>query len=178
MINPKNACCRLDSLLPQFQFSEYHETVVARPVERVFPLLKTMDFTQSRTIRFLFRLRGLPRQMGTLQGFLDCGFMLLEEISNEELVIGFIIGRGGLKIIPPAEFKAFSATGHAKGVWNFHLETTVHGCILSTETRVQALDMKTKLIFGTYWFFISRFSGLIRRIMLKRIKNEAETTNL
>ena len=44
------------------------------------------------------------------------------------------------------------------------------GCILSTETRVQAVDDRARRAFRRYWLVVGPFSGLIRRRWLRAVE--------
>ena len=48
------------------------------------------------------------------------------------------------------------------------------GTLLSTETRVEATDARTRVLFGVYWTLIRLGSGLIRRDMLRAVARAAE----
>jgi hypothetical protein len=160
--------------LKEHQFSEYHEIEIAREADRVFEAIKQVDISQSRIIRILFRIRGLPQGMSNFYGFLENGFILLEENENEEIIFGFLIGWTGLAKMSPDEFKQLQDRNYIKGVWNFKLTPVGGKTSLSTETRVYCPTMLSRVRFSIYWFVISRFSGLIRIIMLRLIKKQVE----
>ena len=63
-----------------------------------------------------------------------------------------------------------------KAVWNFSLsDGTVSGAtLLKTETRVLCLDEASRRRFRLYWSVVGFFSGIIRREILRVIKNSAE----
>lgn len=164
----------IDQYLSTYQFSEYHEMEIARSVEKVYPLILSTPFTRSNIIRWLFAFRGLPRKMDSVGGFIESGFIKLEEKQNEELVLGFLFGASGLRAVSPSVFKRFDENNHVKGVWNFRVQSRGEKSIASTETRVHCLGGIARTLFALYWFPVSRFSGLIRREMLRLIKQEAE----
>jgi hypothetical protein len=75
-------------------------------------------------------------------------------------------------------FREFDTTGFAKAAWNFALTETGKGEIfLRTETRVKCLDEESLASFRFYWRFVQPFSGLIRREMLRLIKQKAEANS-
>lgn len=174
--NSASSSFNLTRWLEQHQFSEYHEIEIERTADCVFEAIKKIDITQSRIIRILFRIRGLPSGMGNFYSFLDNGFILLEDRINEEIVFGFLIGWKGLLKISPDEFKNLNDNRIIKGVWNFKLIPEEDNTILSTETRVYCPTILSRVRFSIYWFVISQFSGLIRIIMLKLIKKQAESS--
>lgn len=114
----------------------------------------------------------------TLRRFLESGFATLEEVPNEELVLG-LTGRfwtptGGLVETRLATFRAGPELGLAQAAWNFHLIATApHVTELSTETRVRVAD-DARASFQFYWTVVRPFSGLLRRVMLRDIRRTAE----
>ncbi len=164
----------IDKYVDQFQFSEYHEIGIECEPAAIFPAFKRINFRNSKVIDLLFSLRGLPRSMGRLSGFLDFGFVLLEERECDELVIGFILGRGELQKVEPHQFSDRMARSSACGAWNFRIFRREEALFLSTETRVSCGTTRSRVLFSLYWFLILPFSGIIRMIMLKMIKEEAE----
>lgn len=112
--------------------------------------------------------------MDTINGFIECGFVNLEEIQDKEIVIGFLLGLGKIKFISSDEFKTFSENKYIKGVWNFSISENKNKSILSTETRVHCPNKIARIIFSLYWFVISYFSRVTRKEMLRVIKEEAE----
>ena len=44
------------------------------------------------------------------------------------------------------------------------------GCVLSTETRVQAVDDRARRAFRRYWLVVGPFSSLIRRRWLRAVQ--------
>lgn len=164
----------LDDYLPVFQFSEYHEIVIDRQADVVFTAVKELDLSQSKVVNFLFRIRGLPKDMHTLSAFLDYGFISLEDNENEEIVLGFLIHGNGLKKASSTEFWDLQDGDYIKGVWNYKFSPAGNKTRLSTETRVFCPTRRSRKRFSVYWFFISHFSGLIRLIMLRMIKKQAE----
>lgn len=166
----------LNKYLKTFQFSEYHEIPIKSNAKEIFPLIKSIDFKKSKLIWLLFSLRGLPQKMDSINGFLEQGFILLEEKADEEMIIGFLfsIPIKETKRITPDQFAGFNDEKTIKGVWNFKIRKSGSGNVLSTETRVFCPTRMTKLFFAFYWFCISYFSGLIRMEILKLIKKEAE----
>ncbi len=108
------------------------------------------------------------------------GFVILEEIPDDELVIG-VAGRfwrpdgGRCMDVTAANFVEFSRSGYAKVAWNFKLRAELPGTsILSTETRIQCFGRTALWKFGIYWSLVGPFSGLIRKAILKHVKTKAE----
>lgn len=179
----------LDDYLPEFRAVERHAILISARPEDVYRSLLAIDFNQSRMINILFSLRGLqflakpsksdhPRAI-RLEDFINHGFILLEDKTAQELILG-LIGRfwtlqGGLIHVAASEFSAYPAMGNAKAVWGFEFqEVDKLQTRLVTETRVQVLDRSSRLRFDLYWWMIGPFSGFIRQALLRLVKSQAE----
>lgn len=160
----------LDTLLPRYDFSERHSIRTTATPERAYAALRTADLTRSRIVRALLAMRGMRR---SAQQFPPRGFFVIADEPPREIVLGlqgpFWSPNCKLHDIDAATFAQPVPHGVARGAWNF---TFADGRI-TTETRVLcADDARTK--FRMYWTFIRPFSGLIRRFMLRALRDEAE----
>ena len=167
-----------DKYLPTFHFSEKHSIIIKGNASDIWPIIVEGDLSGSWVIRWLFALRRMPARMTTFQGLHKGGFVRLEQIENEELIIG-LIGQfwkadGNLQLFDPAEFSTWHEPGFLKASWNFELFQMGSVTRVETETRVLCLDDKALKRFTRYWFFIRPFSGVIRKEMLRGIKRKAE----
>jgi hypothetical protein len=187
---PPAAHILIDEFMPAYDVSEYHETRIRAPIEKVYDALRTADLGGSPIIRLLLRLRGLPAILTTgghkrnltlnLDAILKGGFVLLGEHPPNEIALG-LIGRfwtlsGTRCRVTADEFAAFDLAGYAKAVWNFSLvEESAEVTRLATETRVRCLDDASRRRFRVYWGFIAPFSGLIRREALRMICRSSES---
>ena len=166
----------IDKYLPKFTFNEYHEIIVNSSIEKTYEAAKNFDMSESRLIKWLFKIRGLPTKRMNLQGFVsDTGFTNIEENKPKENLIGFW---ARTKIVPITGYEDFvnnSISARIKVVWNFYLEKLSSNKVrLSTETRVFCITPLTKVTFGLYWLIIKPFSGIIRTKMLQIIKQKSE----
>ena len=170
----------IDKYLPKYTFNEFHEIVVNSPIEHVYYVAKDVDLSKSKIITFLFKIRGLPTKRLDLQSFIDdIGFTNLEENYPYERLIGFWARAKTAKIPSYEAFSNNSIHPWIKVVWNFQFEKLAEDKTkVSTETRVLCVAPITKLTFGLYWTIIKPFSGLIRKKMLKIIKDDSEATAL
>jgi hypothetical protein len=105
--------------------------------------------------------------------------VLLEEREGDEILLG-VIGRfwtpaGDVQRVSREEFLDFDKPGFAAAAWNFRLRPGKTGMVLSTETRVLCPTRRTRMLFGAYWTVVGPFSGLIRKEMLRLVKQEAES---
>lgn len=177
--------------MPAYDVSEYHETTVRAPVQRVYDALRTADLGSSPTVRLLLRLRELPAMFTigghkrslhlNLDAIMSGGFVLLGENQPHEIALG-LAGRfwtlsGSRCRLDRDEFRAFNLPGNAKAVWNFSfVEEGSEVTRLATETRVQCQDDASRRRFRVYWALIAPFSGLIRREVLRAIRKTAESS--
>jgi hypothetical protein len=165
----------IDTYMPAFTYTEYHDIVVAASPGKAYRAARFLDFSTSRTIRVLFKLRGLPTDSMTIEGFTErVGFTMLEEHPGNEFVIGFW-ARHGIERIPSPEAFIHGGAMRLKAAWNFSVEPLVTGkARVSTETRVLCMTKPALVTFSLYWAVVRPFSGLIRKKMLHLIKLKAE----
>lgn len=171
----------LDEFVPEYEFSERHETVVPAPKEIVRRALEEWRPSEAFLWRLLLRLRGLGSPRGTMREWAESmGFLCLAETSDE-VVYGQIGRFWSIRereaLVGPrtvAEFQAFDEPGHAVAAMNVLLRrlgperTSVY-----TETRVRTLGPGARRRFRLYWLLIRPFSGLLRRAMLRGVRARA-----
>ena len=116
-----------------------------------------------------------------LAQMLGGGFILLGEVSGEELVIGIagrfwrLRGDPVVYLAGAEDFVRFARPGFAKAALNFHACEAGAGLIrLRTDTRVYATDPHARRQFARYWRLIQPGSALIRLVWLRAIKRRAE----
>ena len=168
----------IDKYLPEYTFKEFHEIVIDGPIEETYKIAQNFDLSKSKLITILFKIRGLPTRRMNLEGFIsDMGFSKIEERFPTEHLMGFWATS---KIKPITRYEDFinnSISAKIKVVWNFSLaELTPTRTRVGTETRILCMSPMTKAVFGLYWLIIKPFSGVIRKKMLRIIKQDVETT--
>lgn len=77
----------IEQILPKYDEREYHQIRIRGDLREVYKTVQFIDFSDSFIIRTLFRLRGLPAASTNLEGLLRVGFVLVDELSSEELFI-------------------------------------------------------------------------------------------
>jgi len=177
----------IDEFLPNHDFQAAYEVRINVPAKVVYRCLLRSDFSDIWLVRFLMCLRSgkwLPRNRvrgDLLQRLQGTGFVVLREVTDEELVIG-VAGRfwrpdgGRCMDLAVDSFAGFSRSGFAKAVWNFELlADSSESTVLSTETRIKCFGPAALWKFRLYWSFVGPFSGLIRKAILKRVKTQAES---
>src|SRR5690606_13615710 len=169
-----------EKYLPVFDVSKSEQIIINSPADRVFPLIKDLDFRNSKIVYWLFRLRGIPVPKSlTMIGLEKIGFIKLEVQENKEIVLG-LVGKfwtisGNLNKLGSGEFREFDDKEFAKATWSFKIsEIEPSKTKVITEIRVLCLNAVIKRRFKNYWTIISPFSALIRREILKCIKQQAE----
>jgi hypothetical protein len=177
----------LDRYLERWDVRSRHETVVDAPALETFRAVRALDMGRSLPVTALFAVRAIPhlltgkaqlRRSITLDSLLENGFVILAEETPRELVVG-TVGQfwrpdSGIERIQPEEFEAFDRPGFAKAAINFTIEERGSSSLLATETRVLCSDAPARRKFFLYWRFIGPFSGLIRTLLLREVKRDAE----
>jgi hypothetical protein len=174
--------------MPRWDGVERHTIELTASAEQAWPVVRAMDFRRSLVVRSLMALRSVPALFSRethggealgcdVDGLLRSGFVLLEERAGEEVILG-LVGRfwtpsGGVQRVTPDEFRAWTRPGFARAVWNFALTQHADGrtCTLATETRVLCTDAASRSSFLRYWRVIGPFSALIRRVMLRSVRD-------
>lgn len=137
--------------------------------------INDIDFSKSYLIKILFFLRGLSSNKLNLDNAIRSGFIFLEQ-NDSEIVLGLIAQpwkfKGNIIHTTPEGFSKFDQTDFIKATWNFRYEKKQDGLYLTTETRIYCTSKSARRKFSIYWAIIGFFSGLIRKEMLKIIKNE------
>jgi hypothetical protein len=179
----------IDRFLPKYDVVEHHETTVDASVEKTYHAIKQLDLARSPVVLALLAVRGLPtlftgaakpsRRIG-LDEIVRSGFVVLADEPNREIVLG-VVGKfwklsSGIHRIAADEFSGFDTPGFCKSAWNFAVsERTGGDSTVLTETRVLCTDQDARRKFTLYWRLVGPFSALIRRVLLRAIKRDAES---
>jgi hypothetical protein len=160
----------LSEVLPEFDIRTYRALELDAPPQRVWTALHETTLGDMPLVRMLFRLRGLPATRD--RGLLDLeGFQRVAEDPRRELVVGAVgkpwTVRGGLR--RDVDVSTFGEPGYARMALNVLFD----GRTLSTETRVQLTDPRSRARFRRYWLVVGPFSSLIRRAWLRAIARRA-----
>ena len=171
----------IEKYLSTYHFNTLQTLTVSSTPANIYSHLWTADFSKSLMIVSLFKLRGMPHRAFTLNGLIKTGFILLEENTGQELVLGFVGQpwklKGNLLTIHSDKFTSFSRKGFVKVVWNFQLTPIDSNTTrIATETRIYCMDRAAKYFFTAYWLLISPFSRLIRRHMLQVLKDSSKAS--
>jgi hypothetical protein len=169
----------IDDFMPDFEFGDSQKTDVKASPDAVFRAVKTFDMAESTTIRWLFKMRGIPTNNLTLRDLERVNFKVLGEKQNEELVLGlageFKTLMGGLLNLSPEQFSAFNNPGFIKACWNFAVSDIGNGKTrVITEIRIHGTDSASVAKVKNFWGMLKTPSAMIRNEILKLIRKEAE----
>jgi hypothetical protein len=151
---------RLDEFLPAYDVVERHQRLVnASPADALAAALAS-PVAPDGLVRALFRLRGLHGG-GTVYGALrGMGF---SELVREPACV--VVGAAGRPWTPRGGLVAFDKAGPGQVRMLLEVSATPagDGALLYTETRVSAMDDRSRRAFRRYWLAVGPFSGVIRR---------------
>lgn len=165
----------IDKYLSAYDFNEFHSIKVIASAEGIYDKMLSCDISRSFLIRFLFRLRGMPKHLYTINHLTSMGFVKLDEQPGKEIVYGIVTTSPTfnccLSNISPASFIQNTNDSIIKAAINFQLHKEGNSNhIISTETRVWCSSSAMRKRFRLYWLFVKPFSQVIRRAMLKQMK--------
>jgi hypothetical protein len=181
----------IDAFAPNPDAVETHRIEIVASCETVYQTLWTTNLGSSPVVKGLLALRSLPELIVapqhrrranraiTLRTLIEAGFGLLAEEPGREVVLG-IAGRfwrptGNLVPFHPENFQGPVPLGLARAVWNFTVrEAEGRRTLLSTQTRIVCGDAASRRKFRLYWLMVRPFSGLIRQLMLKAVRQACE----
>jgi len=171
----------IDKYLPAYHFNEHHAIEVNGFVNGIYQKMLQGDFSNSFLVKFLFRLRGMPKEVYSIEHLTSMGFIKLEEEPGKEILYGMVTDNPMFNTcqsnISSKEFLQKNDGSIIKAVINFKLQDKSNSQhIISTETRVWCGSKAMKSKFKYYWFFIKPFSQLIRKSMLKQMKLQIQQT--
>ncbi len=157
----------LDDSMPRFDVNEVHSISLSCSAERAVELALAAPAAPDRVTAALFRARGLPPGTSIRSLFDLMGFDTLAATPTEA-----VFAASGAPWRPSGELRPFvaDAPGTVRVAADIRAVTVAGGCILSTETRVQAVDDRARRAFRRYWLVVGPFSGLIRRRWLRAVE--------
>jgi len=154
----------LDTCLPQFDVNEKHSISLACTPEYALECALSAPAAPGRVVAALLRARGLPSDTTVAGLFGRMGFDTLAAGPTER-----VLGASGTPWRPSAGLRPFADArpGTVRVAVDVRATAVAGGCILSTETRVQAVDDPARRAFRRYWIVVGPFSALIRRRWLR-----------
>jgi hypothetical protein len=150
---------RLHEILPVYDVRERHQRHVPAPPDDAVAAALAAPIAPDGLVRTLFRLRGLPRG-GTVYGAMRAiGFS--ELVREPDCVV---VGAAGRPWTPSGGLVAFEKAGPGQVQLLLEISATPAGggSLLYTETRVAAMDDRSRRAFRRYWRIVGPFAGFIR----------------
>lgn len=167
----------VDELIPRPDIDKRHSVLVSAPPDRSWHAIERLDLRDSLTIRWLFRLRGLPTTSVTWDSLMRLGFTEIVADPPRETVLGLVAQpwrpKGGIRRVPPEDFSDFNQPGYVKIVWNFAVTPASTGSRVTTVTLVTATNDAARRRFRRYWRLVGPASGVVRRRALALIARSA-----
>lgn len=177
----------LDRFMPAYEVREVHQTRVDAPPEVTYTVAEGLDFQESALMKGIFKGRELLMRarphLREPQSFLSevrsLGWRALDEEPGRHLVMGAVTQPWKADVqfrgLEPEEFAAFNERGYAKIMWMIAVEPNAGGgSVFRTETRVMTTDPDSRRRFRWYWTMVSPGVVLIRREMLRLVRQKAE----
>jgi hypothetical protein len=178
----------LDHFMPAYEVVERHHIRVAAPAEMTFAAACETNLLSSPISRAIFRAREIilgstpeeaDRPRGVLALTKSIGWGVLAEVPGREIVMGAVTQPWKADVtfrpLPPEDFAAFNEPGYVKIVWTLRADPIdAARSVFRTETRVIATDASARRKFRRYWSLLSPGIIIIRAVMLRPVKREAE----
>ena len=179
---------RLDEFVPVWQFREIHTIAIAEPPARVYEATKRVRPDEIFLFRTLIAIRSggqpPPRSIQhateAYESLHDIAihstFVALVDEAPRELVNGTVVGwpPGPRVPLTSAIFRKPLPPGYALAAMNYIVTPDGSGgSLVSTETRVFANSPSARRRFAAYWRVIYPGSAIIRRMLLRAIRQRA-----
>ncbi|MDD4603848.1 MAG: hypothetical protein PHF97_08585 [Bacteroidales bacterium] len=186
---------KIDSLLPDFTFNEFHEVRINASPEKLKQVLQVTGVKDIPIARLLMKIRGIADEDVDLSDRASNNIVGLDTISTPDfnffvvapdewitvmILKSVIITNNVNKPAPPVistleQFKSFNEPGYMKVAVNFRfIRINNNETILTTETRNNGITREDNRTFGYYWKIIYPGSAIIRRVWLDTIKKKAQ----
>ena len=177
----------LARFFPKYDIVERHHVRIHAPAAVVYAAAREMDLRQSIIASAIFETRGLvlgagrsarPTR-GLLTEMLGLGWGILDEVPGREIVLGAICRPWEADVrfqpLAPDVFAGFCEPGYVKIAWTLRADPLPDGSTrFVTETRAIGTDERARRRFRTYWSFVAPGVAVIRRLMLRPVKQDAE----
>jgi hypothetical protein len=178
----------LDLFMPDYEVAECHQLPVAAPASITHAAATAIDLEGSRIVRGIIRVREIvlnahPPEKRTplplIQQMKEFGWAILAEIPGREVVLGTVTEPWAADVvfrpIPPEDFAAFSEPGYVKIVTMLRADSLASDrSVARTDTRAATTDALARAKFRFYWSCFRPGIVLIRRVLLRTVKQEAE----
>jgi hypothetical protein len=178
----------LDRFMPNYEVVERHHIQVHAPAVITLAAAREMELSSQPLVRAIFRARELilgatpderRRPRGLLAEMESLGWAVLEDIPGREIVVGAVTRPWQpdvtFRAVPAGDFAAFAEPDYVKIAWTLRADPDgARSSTFRTETRAIATDAAARATFRRYWALLSPGIALIRRLLLRPLKAEAE----
>jgi hypothetical protein len=177
----------LDHFIPDYDIVERHRIRVDAPAATTLAAARDMRLLDVPLARAIFKGRELllgstPTErpaLGILDETLSLGWAVLAERPGREVVVGAVARPWEADVIfrpvPADEYRWFDEPDYVKIVWTLRADPIGDArSIFRTETRAVATDAAARAKFRRYWALLSPGILLIRRAMLRPLRDAAE----
>ena len=178
----------LDEFMPSYEVAERHSARVHAPADVVLRAATQVKLEDSPLVWAILRMRELvlgadaaptPQPAGLADQMLALGWRVLHETQGREIVVGAVtqpwLANVVFRGLSPDEFKAFHEPDFVKIAWTLRADPVGPAeSVFRTETRVVTTDPGARDRFRWYWARFSPGIVLIRWMMLRQVKAEAE----
>ncbi len=189
---------KIDDLLPDYSFNEFHEVRIKASPEKVKQTLQVTGVQDIPVVHLLMKIRGISdgkdmsdtaakSQAGTGNfSTPDFNFFVVDptEYISVMIIKSSMITNQPDKPAPPEiftleQFMSFKSPGYVKVAINFKfIRENEEETLLTTETRVQGICHKDSRTFSRYWRVIYPGSAIIRRVWLDTISKKAQIAEI
>lgn len=179
----------LDSLIPAYDVAGRQYVRIAAPAQTTFATGCNMNPQQSVIVRAIFKTRALvlrsepekekSRPLGLVDQAEAWGWGMLAEDPGHEIVFGAVTqpwaANPVFRALPPGECAKFQEPGYVKIAWTLRADPIDAGnSMASTATRVATTDSVSRAKFRRYWSWASPGMFLIRWVMLRAARDQAQ----
>jgi hypothetical protein len=184
---PEEADPLLDQFIPLYEVVERHHIKVAAPPEVTFAAACETDLMRSPIIRAVFRTRELvlgsergPAEHRSVFAFTKAiGWSVLAQVPGREIVMGAVTQPWSpnvvLRQLSPDQFVSFSEPEYVKIAWTLRADPIGDNhSVFRHETRATTTHAVARAKFRRYWACFSPGIKLIRWLLLKPIRKDAE----
>jgi hypothetical protein len=178
----------LDQFMPEYEVADRHSVRIMAPAEVTLAAAATVDLQQPTVVRATFKARELilgsqpdtvTRPTALVADVQSLGWRVLAEKPGREIVVGAVTRPWMADVVfrglSPEEFRAFREPDYVKIIWMLRADpVNPTESIFRTETRVVTTDAAARRKFRWYWARFSAGIVLIRYVLLRQVKKEAE----
>ncbi len=188
----------INELLPEYIIKNLHSKIIKSTPDKIFRAIKLVSIADIPLALELFSLRMIPSRILHKEKYVKSDRMLnrpilavnpgstsflYHEKSSEEILIGMVGAfwkitprrdRKSMDISTFQAFQEFNEPEYAKTIINFRIHEYNNYCEVNFETRVQAMDARSKRKFILYWGLISPGVWILRKMWLLAIKRRSE----